>query len=317
MPPTLIPRGLCRAAPTTPIAALTRAFSLTSIRPVNRIPPESPAYLDVPQSPQSQAVEDAKLSRLAFKGHLPIPRKVFRKRSHRAHKTSPGFLAQSAKVPTSPSSQLPAPDDRIAWKRRMAASRRKNLKEGVQQLWVRQNRTETQRRARQRAKSNANIAALQAPQREDERLTESSIPAALLQTAVVRDPLAFRRALASRDRTAALAARKSQERKDALQHMYMLARSFIVSEQELERRVEKLFSADYFSSYGITSRNTEIVNIWDRDGLQPTVQDMVGQVSKPSNKGVVEDAQTATSKRQQRLAEELTGGALDEPSIKL
>ncbi|KAI0121075.1 hypothetical protein BJ170DRAFT_600086 [Xylariales sp. AK1849] len=316
MPPA-IQRALSRASlpSTSPrgISSLTRAFSSTTLLQTNKIPPESPLYINVPIPPLSQAVEDAKAPRFAHKGHLPPPRRIFKRRTYEIRKTSPTFLAKSAPLPTSAKSQLPPTSESEAWKRRMASVRRKNLEEGITQLWERKKTTDKERLDHRHAKLRHHRNAMMAPQRHDETFTESSIPASVLQTEVPRDPARFERALASQARTNALNELKGQNRKDALQHLYMSARSFIVDEQTLEKEVERLFRPNYFTE-GATGSGLVPTNAWDFYGKPQTVQDMMGGVLKTDYRVVMSENEDSsrTTKRQKSVAEELTGGPMDD-----
>ncbi|KAI1853057.1 hypothetical protein JX265_012813 [Neoarthrinium moseri] len=299
-------------ATATSISSLSRAFSATSLRPTNQIPPESPAFINVPTPPLSQAIEDKKHDRFARKGHLPLPRRIFKRRTYELPKHDPVFLAQSAPAPTSAKSQLPPGSEHEARRRRMAENRRKNFNEGVTELWARKQATDRARLSQQASKLNLNRQQTNKAQRLDERFTETTIPAAVLQTHVPQDPERFDRALASQARTAAIAEAKAQDRKDALQHLYMSARSFIVDEAALEREVDRVFDPAYFSKTLTPSGKTS-VNAWDMFGAPSTVRNMMGDVLRTDNKVInASDESTRTSKRQRRVAEELTGGPMDE-----
>ncbi|ORY70279.1 uncharacterized protein BCR38DRAFT_455097 [Pseudomassariella vexata] len=295
-------------------SAFVKHFSTTTVRQVTKIPPESPDYINVPKAPLSQSDEvDNKPSPLEYKGHLPIPRPVFRQRNSAVRKADPLFLQKSAPLPTSKKSQREPLSEHEAWERRMAASRRKNLEEGITQLWERKIETENVRDVRNRRKVRRNTEAMNMPKREDEVFTEATIPAVLLETAVSRDPLAFVTARKSRQRTRKLVEKKSDDRQDALQHLYMNARSFIVDEEELNAQIEKLFKDDYFSSVG-SSTGYKAQNVWDVPGMPMSVREMLSDVTKTDNKAVdsgIKDDGNRTKKRQKKITEDLTGGPMD------
>ncbi|KAH6657947.1 hypothetical protein BKA67DRAFT_202829 [Truncatella angustata] len=316
MPPT-IPAALSRRAAqstsASSVTSLTRAFSCTSIHQSTKIPPESPLFINVPTPPLSQAVEDKRPDRFAKKGHLPLPRRIFKRRTYELPKTSPVFLSKSAPLPTSAKAQLPPASEHDARRREMADMRRKNLTEGIEELWKRRKDTEKARRKHREAKQWHHKNAMNAPQRDDEAFTESSIPAAVLQTHVPQDPLRFEHGLQSKARTDAIVARKSQDRKDALQKLYMSARSFIVDEKVLESEVDKLFRPDTFSS-GISETGAIPENAWGYYGKPLTVRELMGDVMRTDNKilNISQEEGSRTSKRQIKVAEELTGGPMDD-----
>lgn len=316
MPP-IIPSALSRRAVQCPAASsvtsLTRAFSSTSLRQSNKIPPESPLFINVPTPPLSQAVEDSYPDRFAKKGHLPLPRRIFKRRTDEVPKTSPLFLAKTVPEPTNAKALLPPTSEHEARRRSMAEMRRKNLTEGIDSLWQRRKDTEKARQQHTKAKQWHHRNAMNAPQRDDEAFTETTIPASVLQTHVPQDPLRFERGLQSKARTEAVAARKSQDRKDALQKLYMSARSFIVDEKALYAEVDRLFRPDTFTS-GVSSTGTTPTNAWDLWGSPTTVREMMGDVMRTDSRVLnnMQDESSRTSKRQIKVAEELTGGPMDD-----
>lgn len=242
-----------------------------------------------------------------------MPRRIFKRRTYEIPKTDPVFLSKSAPLPTNEKSQMPPTSEHEARRRSMADMRRKNLTEGIEELWKRRTETEKARRNRRAAKQSHHRNAMNAPQREDEAFTESSIPASVLQTEVPRDPLRFEHSLQSKARTEAIMARKSQDRKDSLQKLYMSARSFIVDEKALEKEVDRVFRPDTFTG-GATSTGTTATNAWDLWGSPVTVRDLMGDVLRTDNRvmNAFQEESSRTSKRQTKVAEELTGGPMDD-----
>ncbi|KAI2604130.1 uncharacterized protein GGS25DRAFT_449224 [Hypoxylon fragiforme] len=291
-------------------------FSSTATRPSGRVPPESPLFINVPNPPQDQSIE-ALRELPPIKGHLPVPRQVFKKKDGHL-KPQDEWFAKSAPPPTSEKQQREPRSEIQAWKRRVASSRRENMRQGVRALYARKQNFDTRRHEQQVSKLSANLAAAKAPEREDERLTRATVNAGTLSTTVILDPERFERALASRETTQNLAKQKSERRRDAIQELYMKARSFIVTEQDLEEKVNELFAPDYWSKKGISTSGFEIHNIWDVAGKQPTVDSMLADVSRTSN-SVIKDMErdsTKTVKRQKEIAEELTGAKLDDVESK-
>lgn len=191
--------------------------------------------------------------------------------------------------------------------------RRKNLAEGIEELWKRRKTTEEASRIHDFTKQRYYQNARNAPRRDDEIFTDISIPASVLQTNVPRDPLRFQRALESKARTEAILARKSQDRKDAIQKLYMTARSFIVDEKALEKEVDKVFRPDTFSS-GSTATGLRPENAWDLYGHPTTVQEMMRDLLRSDTKATsaYQEESSRTSKRQAKIAGELTGGPMDD-----
>lgn len=197
----------------------------------------------------------------------------------------------------------------------MAAGRRENLGEGLRELWARKQTLDARRAHDRAAKLAANRAAATAPEREDERLTRATVNAKTLATAVQPDPERFERALASRAVTDAVAAEKSERRRDAIQELYMSARRgpFIVDEGGLEAAVEREFGEDGHRFRGRSPTNQPIISVWDLEGSPDTVGDMLREVSGRDGRVLVDltTQRSKTEKRQKRVAEELTGGKMD------
>ncbi|KAI2622384.1 hypothetical protein GGR54DRAFT_598344 [Hypoxylon sp. NC1633] len=313
MPP-ILPRSalLPRAATTsTPITrALFSSSATRSFRP-KRIPPESPLFINVPNPPQDQSIEALRELK-PVKGHMPIPRQVFKKKDGHL-KPREAWLSKSAPAPTSARQARPARSQFQAWKRQVAANRRQNMREGVVGLYARKKAFDAIRSKTQTAAQAVNRAAAAAPEREVDRLTRGSVNANTLQTAVLPDPQRFERAQASLARTQILHATRSEVRRDAIQELYMRARSFIVDEKELEAEVDKLFAEDYWSKTK-TATGFVVQNVWDMNGRPMSVADRLRDVSRTSSDmtKAQQTEQTRTLKRQQQVAEELTGGKLEE-----
>ncbi|RYP13777.1 hypothetical protein DL765_006726 [Monosporascus sp. GIB2] len=312
--PGLLPRGTGSSSSTTsclfapPRAAFFGSTPAPRSQP-QQIPPESPLFINVPNPPQDQSIEALRELK-PVKGHLPVPRQVFKHRD--AHlKPTAAVLAKAAPEPSSERSRREPGAEVQAWKRRMAASRRENLGSGLRELWQRKQMLDARRRERSERKLAENRAAATAPEREDDRLTRASVNAKTLATAVLPDPLRFERAKESRARTSEILARKSERRRDAIQELYMNARRFIIDEAALEAEVERAF--DPVLMRGSSATGQEIRNIWDLEGPPDRIGEMLSKVSGASNHLITAfgTPKTQTDKRQKRIAEELTGGTMD------
>jgi hypothetical protein len=189
----------------------------------------------------------------------------------------------------------------------MAASRRENLREGLLELQKRKHRQDSMIAGRSRARSEYREKRLHAPQREDERLTNPTIASATrtLQQGPVPDPDRAARVGEKAARVQAKEAAKEEARRDALHTLYMHARSFITTEEQLDSEIESIFVEQPFEQNGD--------NIWDAVGAPPTVQDMLSAVNNTQKSALAYHAGPAaiTGKRIKRIAEELTGGKMD------
>ncbi|KAK1996503.1 hypothetical protein LX36DRAFT_658552 [Colletotrichum falcatum] len=287
---------------------LTRSFSTTTAK--LNVPPESPAWIQVPTPPQSQSSEEKPP---VIKGTLPTPRDIFPPKEA-DRKVQPGYLKKTAPLPTSKASTKPVPPgSRLDHRRRMADSRRENLGIALQGLYKRkQERVEAETTVRER-RLREHYRAAMAPERWDDQITRSSVVSSLAKTtAVLPDPGRYSRAMKSKARTAQLAKQKSQARKDALMELYINASKFIVSEDELGKELDKLFSEDFWKRQG-KSMAHDADNAWDVWGQPPTVQTMLDEMLRKQQRAIdfQQSEQDRTVKRQKTIAEELTGGKMD------
>lgn len=261
---------------------------------------------DLPQSTEDK--------RPVLKGHLPVPREIFTRRAKMAHKLQPTFVEDTAPRSKAELAGLPPKSDKDTWKRMMAESRRQALGSGIQSLWRRKHTRETRQKARADAKLAQHLEDKMRPDRLDEVYTRGTVTQATLNTEVVRDPEYEAKQLESQKRTAALAKVKSEARKDALQRLYVEAGQFILTEQELAAKIEKIFSPKYHADLG---KNNSLswwgaANMWEAQGRPLRLSEMFSSTTDSGQRSQVygKSALKKTQQRQRIVAGELTGGAL-------
>lgn len=287
-----------------------RAFS-TSPRQM-AVGPEHPRYLDLPEPPQQTLPY-----RPFIKGRLPVPRNVFDGAEGR-DKASSEFLDPHTKTPKRTSK---APDgSREQWKARLSDMRRRNLREGLATLRMRQDQGSAKQRERQRQRQEERARLLNAPEREDERLTAPSH--GLNLTALARPPSDTMRAerLAHKELLlAAHTAAKRDTRRSDLHTMYLRARSFIVTPEQLDAEIERAFgtaeSPVSWAGYG-GDMSANSASVWAL-GPPATVKDLVDRNAKMAGdkrSGSALDTaggyERASQERLKRIAEVLTGGEM-------
>lgn len=239
-----------------------------------------------------------------IKGTLPPPRNIFHPRA--PNRVDPNYLA--ATIPEAKSRPEPL-DERTAWRRRLAATRRKNLREGLLGLHKRKLRQDTVRESKTKAKRKDREIRLRASQREDDRLTSPTVTVALQNLHIgLSDPNREARIAEKLEKFKTKEEIKREQRKDALFNLYMNAREFITTEEQLNEEIEKIFIQ---SPFGKDQKGTE--NIWDAYGSPPTVQDMLQTVNDVQRSALEYHRGPAhiTGKRMKKIAEELTGGKMD------
>ncbi|KAK3300547.1 uncharacterized protein B0H64DRAFT_428600 [Chaetomium fimeti] len=295
---------------TTTTTAKTRtspwraAFSTTPrISQIAAVPPESPRFITVPEPPQSS---EPKLP--PIKGHLPVPRDMFRSREG-DRKVQRAYIKAATPVSKAERAGEAPRSAEEARHRVFAAARRSALATGVRGLY--QRKTERDRRAHERAEARrqANLDAATAPEGLDDVLTRPTVLAATaLVTKVEQDPERFARAEAARAQHEERLAVKAEARRDALAQLYVAAQGFIIDEAELEARIEAIFTADHHRIGGSNRGQS----IWDLDAAPVSVADLQTAMSGQSTRAIDANTTSAvkTTKRQKSVAEELTGGKL-------
>ncbi|KAJ9602534.1 hypothetical protein H2200_013077 [Cladophialophora chaetospira] len=276
----------------------TRTFSTSSSRLY--IPPESPAYIDVPRP--LQQVRDIKPR---AKGILPLPRELFPAR--RPDKPSTRYLENVTRDPLP--KNVPSEDSLTEtgrYKRRMAELRKTHLRSGLKELHARKTSIDSSIAARSAAKQRERARLLTQPEREDARLTNVSIPSAMRPQKIhVLSPEEQQEIYSARlaAHQANLAA-KHEDRLDKLHTLYMNARNFITTKEQLTAAIDKAFE-----------KNT---SIWDT-GMPETVLEMI-QRGQDKNAvhgrggvtlaGDLAERAAKDQERMKKIAERLSGGKL-------
>ncbi|KAK0632452.1 hypothetical protein B0T14DRAFT_33585 [Immersiella caudata] len=284
-------------------------FSTTAPTADAPVPPESPKFIRLPVPPQTIDDREAPL-----RGHLPVPRDIFPKREGQL-KMKPGYVEAATQFSKAEKAGLPPKSESEAQHRIEAAVRREAFAAGLKGLWKRKDAQVRQAKARTSARIAINKKASMKPERRDEILTRSTFgPPSVLSTAVELDPLRFKRAEQARKQHEAITAAKADARRDALTQLYVSAGDFIVDEQELEERINKIFSSEAFPSLSGKLGNTN--SIWDTGVVPISVSEVraemfSGSLGDDSIGGTWHRSEAhKTAERQKKVAEELTGGKL-------
>ena len=273
-----------------------RGFTSSTCR---RVGPESPNYIDVPRTIQPELP-----SKRQVKGTLPVPREIFPAR--RTDKPTEKYITDATPLPkTKKSVRSDDPNAAsIESRQRMADMRRKSLREGLLELHQRKQRTDKEMRSRSHKKQARREAVLQQPEREDEKLTRPSIVEEMMprRMGVLADPDREHRLQAPQARLEAVEARRRTDREDALQSLYMNARGFITSEEQLNAEIDRVFPEGQNDAFRNDARPGE--SVWNI-GPPPTVQSIVTDAKKNESArwDLIQD-------RIKKLSEEVTGGKL-------
>ncbi|KAJ5721359.1 uncharacterized protein N7483_009293 [Penicillium malachiteum] len=263
-----------------------------------RVGPESPHFVDIPQ-----VLQPTNASKPRVKGTLPVPRELFP--SRRTDKPGKMYLDAVTPAPkTERKVNVKSSDpEKQAFKIKMAELRRENLREGLEGLYKRKTSAEAVMSHRSRENQKRRESVLRQSEPEDERLTRSSIVQAMQsQKHVLADPNREERLAISKARVEAQEAQKSAERQDDLHSLYMSARTFITTEEQLSAEIDRVFPDGENTAWRNDCQPGD--NIWNL-GTPPTVQSIVNE----SRKSEVARWDVLQG-RVKKLGEQLTGGKL-------
>ncbi|KAI4175954.1 MAG: hypothetical protein LQ343_001236 [Gyalolechia ehrenbergii] len=288
----------------------TRFLSTTTSTHHPQIKPESPNFIHVPKAPQPDALYQPHI-----KGVLPVPRPIFPPKTDPSRKTTQDYFWATAPPPSPRSLSAPKPTDPstrryVLWKSKLAEHRRRNLRESLQELRSRKERTDRRLAALNASQQSEREALLSAPTPADEKFTSPSIvQTSLPSRSGLPDPDRTARIEAKKRNYATHAAFKKAERRNALHTLYMNARDFIVTEEKLQEAVERAF--DPRSGQFDTDAKRGL-NIWNLE-YPDTVKEMLERVNRAEGGKAVERFAgygAVTDERMRRLGEELTGGKM-------
>ncbi len=298
----------------SPRLANSKASKTTSTLTLKgQIPPESPKFIDIPRSLQPQQIY-----RPWVKGVLPVPREIF-PRTLEKDKTSLQYLTETTADPKSPPPSKDAtPANRsepqtvnyITYKYQQSAARRRNLRESLVELHQRKQHIDRQVAARSAGKHAQHLRLAYAPEPDDERLTNPSVPSSMRPSArgTLPDPNREARVAQKRANVAAKQAEREEERRNMLHTLYMNAKDFIIDSAQLENEIDRAFDDDN----QFTNDSMRGQNVWNL-GLPETVQQMLSTAARaPGGRAVDRHAGFGLLEKQRldRIAEELTGGKI-------
>ncbi|KAL1959699.1 hypothetical protein VTO42DRAFT_1285 [Malbranchea cinnamomea] len=287
-------RSLCRACSNVTRSRVRLFNSSASLM----ASPESPSFIDIPTP-----IQPTKPYKPEVKGVLPVPREIFPKR--RPDKPSETYIEDATPLPQSePQVTKKHPDyEYLKWKKKLASTRRKNLREGLLELYARKKETEKKIALTSKEKLNYRKKILTQPMREDERLTRASTVTAMemRKTPNLPDPNAEERLAKSMEKVAIKQLEKREERLNALHSLYTNARHFITNEKQLMEEIERVFPEGENPAW--TNDQQAGQNIWNL-GPPPTIEKMVARMHDEMAK------YETVQKRTKKIAEELTGGKI-------
>ncbi|PYH79400.1 hypothetical protein BO82DRAFT_356368 [Aspergillus uvarum CBS 121591] len=261
-----------------------------------RVGPESPNFIDVPR-----VLQPEQPSKPRVKGTLPVPREIFPAR--RTDKPTEAYIHAATPLPHKNSLNPNHPDYEYRdQQRKMANMRRKNFKEGILELHARKQATDKAMKEQSEHKQRYREKIMRQPARADVRLTQTSVVQAMLpqRMQVLPDPGRESRLHFSRRRLEKKEGLKNAERRSNLHDLYVNARQFITTEEQLAAEIERVFPEGENEAWRNDHQAGD--NIWNL-GHPQSVSSLVHETSRS------ESARwDAIQGRIKKLGEEITGG---------
>ena len=193
----------------------------------------------------------------------------------------------------------------------MSALRKSHLRSGLSELHARRTSLVNRVQLRSQMKQAESQRLVSQPPREDERLTNVSVPAAMTSSHL--QPFSPAQALALHEQRAANVERatvaKEAERADQLHTLYMNARNFITTEAQLLQAIKAEFAEDKFGG-------RHNVNHWQDKGVPEGIKQMlsgqwVGEEMSARDSNIQKAAREKNEKeRMKRIGERLSGGKI-------
>ena len=193
------------------------------------------------------------------------------------------------------------------YKRKMAELRKSHLRSGLTELHARKSFIDNTIASRSASKQRQSARLVAQAEREDERLTNVSIPSPmrpqkLHELSAEEEEEIYHTRMATH---ADVVTAKHEDRLDKLHTLYMNARNFITTKEQLTAAIDEVFD---------TSRS-----IWDREGVPDSATTMIQRGrDRNADEGrggvtMVGDLAERAAKDQERMkkiAERLSGGKL-------
>ncbi|KAG8533195.1 uncharacterized protein KY384_001978 [Bacidia gigantensis] len=270
------------------------------------IPPESPKFISIPRP-----VQPPPSYKHWIKGTLPVPRQIFRPND--PDKTTAPYLASLTPEPRSRTLQKthpPQTKDFMSYKSRQSERRRQNIRESLIELRFRKDATERRMLASSSRTQAYNLAARDAPERDDERLTMPTIiPSEVPKKQVLLpDPQREERLATKAGNVVYQKEAQEEERKDMLHKLYVSSGKFVTTVEQLDKLITDVFDDEM----AFANDNSKGANIWHL-GLPDSTEQLLrtsGQGRRArSNKAVDGSVRDQlTDERTKQLGDELTGG---------
>ncbi|KAK5050743.1 hypothetical protein LTR84_003302 [Exophiala bonariae] len=275
----------------------TRTFTSSSIR--QYIPPESPAFVEIPEP--NQPIREPKPP---TKGLLPVPRELFPRR----RPDKPGQQYLDNVTPDALPHNIPPPEyqsETKKYKLRMSDLRKEHLRESLTQLHARKITHEKRVQQRSAIKREQHERLLNQAEREDERLTANTVLTSMKPKQLLALPAEEEEAIyqARKARYDDLQNARREARLDNLHTLYMHARKFITTQEQLASVIDAEFEKASVWKLGPPSSLKDMLAGRNPGESKVDAGSMTNLV--PSSERFLRDQE-----RMKKIAEKLSGGKI-------
>ena len=241
-----------------------------------------------------------------------MPRKLFRARG--PDKVTPSYLASATPEPLPHNTQKkrdPRSQGFVSYKTRQAERRRENLRESLIELRFRKERDDRIVAAKSARVQAFNRQQREAPEREDERLTNATVLEAdqVRRHTMLSDPDRQVRLALKRENVERHRAGLEEERRNMLHTLYVNAGQFITTGAQLDQVVDRVFDDEM----QFMNDQSKGVNIWNL-GEPETVAELLGERGRGVDRRKAVDnvggMKGLMEERMRRVGEALTGGKM-------
>ena len=266
------------------------------------VPPESPLYTYIPISPQTKVIR-----KKPHQGSLPRPRHTLKVKESQVKWHIENTVPEPVNAKHADTSEKHK--ELVGWKAEETRLRRMNFQTGFTELRSRRGLPGRPMSEKTRQRVAVQHARLAGPEPFYEEMSRPSILSSMTkQTVWGHSPRSKEEIEARKAEFAKTQQLKEYERRTSLHTLYINAKNFIVTNEQLEKQLDKVFDSEFYQY----NKNKHF-GIWDEQGwpedtsyLMDRAQNSDGNSAISQDTGYTEIAR----RRIMKVTEEMTGGKL-------
>ena len=291
-----------RSLPQSQIQGYRAASSTPFIGSDVVIPPESPLYTYIPTSPQTKII-----IKKPHKGSLPRPRHALKVKGSQVKWHIENTVPEPVGTKTADTHEQHK--ELVGWKAEETRLRRMNFQTGFKELHSRRKLPGRPMSEKTRQSVAVRHARLVGPEPLHEEMSRPSMLSFMNKQSIWGHSRRSKEETEVRKAEFAKAQQlKEYERRTGLHTLYINAKEFIVTDDQLEKRLTKVFDSDFYRY----NKNKQF-GIWDEQGWPEDTAYLMNkaQSSEGFNAISLETGYTEIARRRiMKVTEEMTGGKL-------